>query len=145
MDTRLDSRRRTQSNVRQQFDELTPGGRRERGHGRQIRGINERIERRQQLLARIGDPTHHLPTVGSAPGTPNKRRRFQFVQESRDGRAFLDHAITNGQRRQPIVAGAAQDSQHVVLREADAVRFDHARKPSTDYRRRSQEGNGRLL
>jgi hypothetical protein len=47
--------------------------------------------------------------------------------------------------RQSGVARAAQDAQHVVLLDRDAVRFDHLREVPLHHRRRTKDADDDLL
>src|SRR6266542_1293997 len=69
----------------------------------------------------------------------------QPIDQSRDAGCLLDHSFADRKRRQPLLSGAAQDSEHVVLLERYSVWLDDCREVSPDGIRGAKEADGGLL
>ena len=110
-----------------------------------VGAIHGRIEVGEHFEATGRDATEHLSAVGAAPVTSHQTRLLEFIEKPRNRGPLVDHAVTDSERGQAIVAGAAQNAQHVVLGETQSVGFDEAGVVPRDHRGRAQQGNGRLL
>src|SRR5690606_28871012 len=71
--------------------------------------------------------------------------RLQLVQQAGDRRALLDHALADGERRDAVLAGAADDAERVVLRGAEPRGLERARDDAADDGGRAQQRDGALL
>ena len=95
----------------------------------------------QHLEPAWRDVAEHLTAVGRRPIAPSKPGLLEFVEQARDARSRVDHPVANDERRQPFVAGAAQNSQNVVLLHGDAGPGDDLREMALDQRGRSEDAH----
>jgi len=82
------------------------------------------IEVGQQLQSARGDPAENLAAIVGATFAPDQLLGLQFVQKASDAGRFLDHAIRDVEGRGALLAGAAQNTKHVVLLQGNVSGFD---------------------
>jgi len=70
---------------------------------------------------------------------------FQAVEEPGDPGRLLDHPLGDGQGRNALGVGAAQDAQHVELLRRDPVRLQHPGDEAADHVRCAEQGHDALL
>src|SRR5687767_11083291 len=87
----------------------------EAAEGLFLEAVDLRVVARQELLAARGDAAPDLPAVLARALALHELLLDQAVDEPRDARRALDHALADLERGQARLAGAAQDAQHVVL------------------------------
>ena len=114
----------------------------ERAHGDVVRVFHRDVERVEHGEAAVGDVAEHLAAIGRRALAAREAGRLELVEETRDARRLVDHAVANDERRQSGRARAAQDPQHVVLLHGDAALRDDLREVPLDERRRSENADG---
>jgi len=89
----------------------------------------------------IGNEAEHLAAVGRGALAPRQAGLLELIEQPGDAGRFVDHAVADDERRQSVVAGAAQDAQHVVLLRGDAAARDDLCEVPLDDRRRSENAH----
>src|SRR5918999_2295444 len=107
--------------------------------------IDKGVDLVEELLPFARDVADHLTTVGTRALAPDQPCLLELVEETRDGRSFLDHPVANSKRGNSHTPRPTDDAKRVVLREAQLPRLQHARNRAPDDRRRAQKGERRLL
>lgn len=75
--------------------------------------------------ARSARPAEHPPPVATAALAGHPALALQPIQQPRHARRLLDHPLTHFEGGQPVLARAAQDSQHVELLQRQPVRLEN--------------------
>jgi hypothetical protein len=90
--------------------------------------LTELHHRRVELLEQRGalrcDPTEMLATVLRTSLALDEAFCFESIQQPRDPWRLFNHPIGNVEGRYAVGSATAEDAQHVVLLQRDAVWFD---------------------
>lgn len=89
-----------------------------------VRSVGHDVELCEQRKAFVGDPAQMLSSVLRTTLTANEFLGFEPIEQPRDAWRLFDHPLGDLERRQPLVARAAQDAEDVELLKRDPVRLD---------------------
>ena len=103
------------------------------------------IEFGQQLQSAGRDPAENLPAIVGATFAPDQLLGLQFVQKASDAGCLLDHAIRDLEGRGALLAGAAQNTKHVVLLQGNVSGFDDLSEGALQQVGRAVKPKDRLL
>jgi len=117
----------------------------ERAERRVVGSIHGRVEPREQREPLCRHAAVHQATVVEAPRPGHPALRLEPVQQARDAGGLLDQPLGDGGGGQRLRVGAAQNAQHVVLRQCNPGWLYGGRKPAPDHVGGAQDGDSRLL
>src|ERR1700722_14589129 len=86
------------------------------------RVVAEGVDFLQHRRALRRNPAEMLAAILRTALPPDELLRLEAIEQPRDAGRRLDHAIRDLERRQPVVARAAQNPEDVELLQRDAVR-----------------------
>ncbi len=110
-----------------------------------VRSVGDDVELCEQGKAFVGDPAQMLSSVLRTALTTNEFLRFEPIEQPRDARRLFDHPLGDLERRQPLVARAAQNAEDVELLQRDPVRLDEAGGLPSNQVGRPHQAKGRLV
>ena len=107
--------------------------------------VHRLVERGDQARPLRRDVAEHLRRSGVRALAHHVAGGLELVEQPRDPGRLLDHPVADGERRKAGLARAAEDPQHVVLLDGDAVRLDDLREVALHHGRRAEDADDDFL
>ena len=125
----------------EKLEELTLLLIREIAHGDIVGLLHRLVDALERGEALLRDVAEHLASVRRRPLSSRQTCPFELVEQARDARRLVDHAVADDESWKPFLARTTEDPQDVVLLRRHSRARDDLRKMALDERRRSQNAD----